>query len=204
MLEQEELDEDPASALPKEIKLNPSRLSLPISVESIANRHNKKQRTDIIPIHAPSLEKKEQIKARFSIGSKSSSTSVTNSTAAGEEDHVNGTTSLSKLNINGSSSISSSSLSPRLPSSANTSSTTPIKRKRRLTGLLSRPTTMSLSSSLENIANALEIIPESSTSIEIAPAQNKATIVLTSVTNHVRKQCEEAIKKLGKYELASE
>ncbi|KAI8974114.1 hypothetical protein BDB01DRAFT_854078 [Pilobolus umbonatus] len=47
------------------------RLSLPISVESIANRHIKPMKENkIIPVHAPTAHMREQIKARFSIGQK--------------------------------------------------------------------------------------------------------------------------------------
>lgn len=55
-------DEDPLNALPAEIKLKEPRLSSPASLQS------SKYKPSIIPVHAPSLEKKEQIKARFSIG----------------------------------------------------------------------------------------------------------------------------------------
>jgi hypothetical protein len=164
-------EEDPLDSIAAEIKLKPPRLSLPISVESIANRHDNKQPNNIIPVHAPTLEKKEQIKARFSIGSKASSTSTV------DDDSSN------------------SPSTPRL-STASSISATPIKRKRRLTGNLYKPPSTTYSTTADNISlDQLEIIPESN---------KKQTIVLTSIAKDVRKLCEEAIKKLGKFELESE
>jgi hypothetical protein len=152
-----------------EIKLNPPRLSLPISVESIASRHikkNEKLNNTIIPVHAPSLEKKEQIKARFSIGSSKSSSTTADQQSTAEE------------------SI------PRSPI-ITTSVTTPIKRKRRLTGNLSRPSI--------NSADSISF-----DKLEIIPPKSKPIIVLTSMTITLRNKCEEAIKKLGLFQLASE
>lgn len=167
-----EEDEDPLDGVAAEVKLSAPRLSLPISVESIASRHintNNSTAKNIIPVHAPpSLEKKEQIKARFSIGSKSSTTSTMT-----EDDTVT-----SKINPG-----------PRspIPSSA----TTPIRRKRRLTGNLSRPP----SSASDNL---------SLDKLDIIPPNVKPIIVLTSMTLGVRKRCEEAIQKLDSFELATE
>lgn len=168
-----EEDEDPLDGVAAEVKLSAPRLSLPISVESIASRHiNNTNSTakNIIPVHAPpSLEKREQIKARFSIGSKSSTTSTMT-----EEDTVT-----SKMNPG-----------PRspIPSSA----TTPIRRKRRLTGNLSR-----LPSSCASDSLSLD-------KLDIIPPKVKSIIVLTSMTLGVRKRCEEAIQKLDTFELATE
>lgn len=164
----------------KEEDVLPPRLSLPISVESIASRHiSKKQKTpNIIPVHAPSMQKKEQIKARFSIGqapvtkaSNSSTDTDNNNTTNNKLDDTLRQIDPSKLSISSPTQVSS----------------TPIKRKRRLTGSLNRP---SFSSSSE---------------ISAAIGDNKPrTIVLTSITPSVRKKCEDIIKKLGKYQLATE
>lgn len=164
-----EVDDDPLDGVAAEIKLSAPRLSLPISVESIASRHinNTSTARSIIPVHAPSLEKREQIKARFSIGSKSSTTSTMT-----EDD-----TTTSKINPG-----------PRSPIPS--SVTTPIRRKRRLTGNLSRTSSSTDILSLDKL--------------DIIPPKVKPTIVLTSMTLGIRKKCEEAIQKLGSFELATE
>ncbi|KAI9363261.1 hypothetical protein BD770DRAFT_215258 [Pilaira anomala] len=136
-------DEDPLSAVPAEIKLKTPRLSLPISIETSTNKSSPSE--TIIPIHAPSLEKKEQIKARFSIGKNTTEEEIP--------------TPLARV---------------ILPVSS------PLKRRRRLTGNLTRV----------HSTDTLQPI--------------KYTIVLTSVSTTVRKQCEEAIKKFNLFELASE
>jgi hypothetical protein len=161
-------------------ELLPPRLSLPISVESIASRHiDKRQKpnltANIIPVHAPSETMKEQIKARFSIGN----TSVTSIEESAKSLNLNPT----RLSVSSSSSIA-----------------TPIKRKRRLTGNLSRPSISSTNST------ATEFIPQ--VKLEKSSDNNNTpktpTIVVTSATGAVRKQCVEIIKKLGKFELATE
>ncbi|CAO3613045.1 unnamed protein product [Mucor hiemalis] len=164
-----EVDDDPLDGVAAEIKLSAPRLSLPISVESIASRHinNTSTARSIIPVHAPSLEKREQIKARFSIGSKSSTTSTMT-----EDD-----TTTSKINPG-----------PRSPIPS--SVTTPIRRKRRLTGNLSRTSSSTDILSLDKL--------------DIIPPKVKPTIVLTSMTLGIRKKCEEAIQKLGSFELATD
>ncbi|KAG2236482.1 hypothetical protein INT48_003273 [Thamnidium elegans] len=131
-------DEDPLNALPAEIKLKEPRLSLPASLQSI------KYKPSIIPVHAPSLAKKEQIKARFSIGKSTE-----------EEIHTTSKTA----------SVSS-----------------PLKRRRRLTGNLTRIM--------------------STDTIQSEPT--KYVIVLTSVSISTRKRCEEAIKKFNHFELSTE
>ncbi|KAI8372622.1 hypothetical protein EDC96DRAFT_499986 [Choanephora cucurbitarum] len=102
------------------------RLSLPLSVESIASRHtNKKQKAsalNTIPVIAPSKEMKEQIKARFSIG-KSTSQST-------EEE----ATRLMAKSSSSSSLIGQSQTNDTSLSSHNNTNTI-IKRKRKLTGL---------------------------------------------------------------------
>lgn len=117
-------------------ELRVPRLSLPISVESIASRHtDKKQKSslssNIIPVHAPSETMKEQIKARFSIG----------------QVHETGISSIEET-------AKSLHINPmRLSLSSSSSTATPIKRKRRLTGNLGRP---SISSTIsDNRSNEL-------------------------------------------------
>lgn len=158
-------DEDPLDGLAAEIKLNPPRLSLPISVESIANKHNYNSNTQTsIPIHAPTSEKKEQIKARFSIGS-----------AVPKES--------SPIKIG------------TTPITTFLTGTSPLKRRRKLTGNLSRTSTIT--------TDEMTMSKKSSTSTGNVH-RPKHTIVLTSLSAFIRKQCEDVIKKLGRYELATE
>jgi hypothetical protein len=150
------------------------RLSLPLNVESLANRHNQQQQNKlIIPIHAPSAEMKEQIKARFSIGQIEESTNQPSSKP--------------------------SPVASRL-SLSSTPSASPIKRKRRLTGSLLKPSpsiSPSISGNNNNIKN--ESIP-----VMISPLPiPKPTIVFTSMAPVLRKQCMEVINRLGKLEIAS-
>lgn len=93
------------------------RLSLPITLERVKEAPKP---VNIIPIHAPSIEKQELIKARFSIGQI-------------ENEETKSDPLLS---------------SPRLSFSPSNSPTPPLlKRKRRLTGNLPRPPLFSSSSS---------------------------------------------------------
>lgn len=173
-----------------EQEILPPRLSLPISVESIASRHiAKKQKTPAtIPVHAPSVEMKEQIKARFSIGQAPASNPVTKpgSTHSSSSTNNGSNTTDNKLDDT-LRQIDPSKLSISSPAQVNS---TPIKRKRRLAGSLGRP---SLSGSID-------------TAQPPKPETNKQpqTIVLTSVTPSARKRYEDIIKKLGRYQLATE
>lgn len=175
-----------------EQEILPPRLSLPISVESIASRHiAKKQKTPtIIPVHAPSLEMKEQIKARFSIGQAPASNAATATTTTNKPSSTSGNTVSSSSNTTDTKlddtlrQIDPSKLSISSPTQV---SSTPIKRKRRLTGSLGRP---SLS------GGSIDTKPETS--------NQPQTIVLTSVTPSTRKRYEDIIKKLGHYQLATE
>ncbi|KAG2192963.1 hypothetical protein INT47_005689 [Mucor saturninus] len=165
-------DEDPLDGLAAEIKLNAPRLSLPVSVESIANKHNNSaNKQNSTPIHAPSTEKKEQIKARFSIGS-----AVTR-----ESPPIKiGTTPITTCFTGAS----------------------PLKRRRKLTGNLSRTTTTS--SDDMNVARPSMSKTTSASTEDMSITNQPKTIVLTSLSASVRKQCEDAIKRLGQYELATE
>ncbi|KAL7310738.1 hypothetical protein PS15m_010202 [Mucor circinelloides] len=169
----------------------PPRLSLPISVESIASRHiSKKQKTPTAtPVHAPSIQMKEQIKARFSIGQAPTSNPVTKSSSANGSSANNNNSNATDDKIDDTlRQIDPSKLSISAPTQV---SSTPIKRKRRLTGSLGRP---SLSGSIDTPQ------PTKSDTTNNKPQ----TIVLTSVTLANRARYEEIIKKLGKYELATE
>jgi hypothetical protein len=155
-------------------------------VESIASRHvSKKQKTpNIISVHAPSMQMKEQIKARFSIGQAPSNKPVTKTDS--NNNNGNTTTTSDKIDdtLRHIDPLRSTMSSPTQINS------TPIKRKRRLTGSLNRP---SISSTIETLQ---------SPKLEI---NNKPhTIVLTSVTPSHRKKYEEIIKKLGKFQIATE
>ncbi|KAI8878792.1 hypothetical protein K501DRAFT_28468 [Backusella circina FSU 941] len=156
------------------------RLSLPLNVESLANRHNQhvqNKLTTTIPIHAPSQEMKEQIKARFSIGQI-------------EDNHH----------------LASSKPTPvssRL-SLTSSSSSSPIKRKRRLTGNLLKPSPIASPSISSSNNNTSSSIKNESIPVMVAPLPTpKPTIVFTSMAPALRKQCMEMIKQLGKLELAS-
>ncbi|KAL9537947.1 hypothetical protein MBANPS3_011326 [Mucor bainieri] len=182
-----------AEAYDEEIgqEILPPRLSLPISVESIANRHiAKKQKTPItIPVHAPSLQMKEQIKARFSIGQAPTSNPVTKPSSTNNSSTISSGSSTADTKLDDTLRlIDPSKLSISTPTQV---SSTPIKRKRRLTGSLTRP---SLSGG--SITTSQPPKPETS-------AQPQ-TIVLTSVTPSTRKRYEDIIKKLGHYQLATE
>ncbi|KAI8968341.1 hypothetical protein BDF20DRAFT_175362 [Mycotypha africana] len=102
-------------------RLAPARFSLPASVESIADRHSYKRpkpapaSDTVIPVHPPSVQMKEQIKARFSIGQARDSN---------PDDSSKADLDASRLSLNS-------------PPISNVS--TPIKRKRRLTGSLPKP-----------------------------------------------------------------
>lgn len=167
------------------------RLSLPISVESIASRHvSKKQKTpNIISVHAPSMQMKEQIKARFSIGQAPNSkpdTKTGSSNNSNNSNSGNTTTTSDKIDD------TLRHIDPlRLTTSSPTQiNSTPIKRKRRLTGSLNRP---SISSTIDTLQPPkLEI------------SNKPRTIVLTSVTPSHRKKYEEIIKKLGRLQIATE
>ncbi|CEP16988.1 hypothetical protein [Parasitella parasitica] len=164
----------------------PPRLSLPISVESIASRHiSKKQKMPVtIPVHVPSLEMKEQIKARFSIGQAPTSKPAAKSSSNSTGDSSN----FSNLKIDDTlRQIDPSQLSISSPTQVGL---TPIKRKRRLTGSLNRP---SISSSIDALDTP-----------NVETNNKPQTIVLTSVTPSARKKYEAIIKKLGKFHLATE
>lgn len=166
------------------------RLSLPISVESIASRHvSKKQKTpNIISVHAPSMQMKEQIKARFSIGQAPSSKPVTKASSNNSNNNNSGNTTTTSNKIDDTLRHIDSSISTM--SSPTQVNSTPIKRKRRLTGSLNRP---SISSTIDTLQPPkLEI------------SEKPRTIVLTSVTPSHRKKYEEIIKKLGRFQIATE
>ncbi|OBZ85312.1 hypothetical protein A0J61_06642 [Choanephora cucurbitarum] len=102
------------------------RLSLPLSVESIASRHtSKKQKAsaiNTIPVIAPSKEMKEQIKARFSIGKSTSQSTEEEATRL-------------MAKSSSSSSLISQSQTNDTSLSSHSNTNTIIKRKRKLTGL---------------------------------------------------------------------
>ncbi|KAI8372455.1 hypothetical protein BD560DRAFT_434343 [Blakeslea trispora] len=113
------------------------RLSLPLSVESIASRHtNKKQKVTTIPVIAPSKEMKEQIKARFSIGKSKTQSTEEEASLLMEKS----STTVNHANTDRPSHHSSASHdehnNSNITISSSSSHTNPlIKRKRKLTGL---------------------------------------------------------------------
>ncbi|KAG0765232.1 hypothetical protein G6F57_004926 [Rhizopus arrhizus] len=147
-----------------------TRLSLPLSVE--ASRHIALKRAKPAPV-APSPEMKEHIKARFSIGQK-----VEEGLENNKERMI--------------------SLFPSISTTPSQVSTTPIRRKRRLTGNATP-------------RQPIEPIPSPSLSASSIPSFNpqpvlvtKSTIVFTSLTSAERNKYEGIIKSLGTYKVVAE